>query len=241
MTEVSVKRQIKKLVELQKIDGEIYELKSELSGKPEIIAQFQSAFENSKNKLKSLEETAKSLVLKRKEQELNLKSKEDDISKYKTQLSQVKTNKEYTAKLAEIENVKADQSLIEEKILLSYEESDKITKEIEQERKRVAEQEKNFLTKKREIEDSMGQMEDRVKVLESQRKQIIQDVDKNYLSRYEKILSHKEGLAIAPVRGNTCGGCFMNITHQMINALKMHDQLVECEMCLRILYLEEDL
>ena len=32
----------------------------------------------------------------------------------------------------------------------------------------------------------------------------------------------------------------MNVTPQMINAIKMRDRLVECEMCSRILYLEED-
>ena len=33
----------------------------------------------------------------------------------------------------------------------------------------------------------------------------------------------------------------MNVTQQQINTIRMHDQLVECEMCQRILYIEDDL
>ena len=84
-------------------------------------------------------------------------------------------------------------------------------------------------------------MEDRVKVLESQRKQLLPGVDRVLLTRYEKVLAHKDGLGIAPITDNSCGGCHMNVPPQTINAIKMHDQLIECEICQRIMYLEDDL
>ena len=84
-------------------------------------------------------------------------------------------------------------------------------------------------------------MEDRVKVLTSQRQQAIEGIEETYLNRYERVLKHKEGLAIVPVQGTTCGGCYMNITPQMVNALKIRSELVECQKCSRILYFEEDL
>ena len=33
----------------------------------------------------------------------------------------------------------------------------------------------------------------------------------------------------------------MNVTPQMINQIKMHERLVFCESCARILYIEDDL
>jgi len=85
-------------------------------------------------------------------------------------------------------------------------------------------------------------LQDRAKVLESQKGQISPDIDSEFLNRYEKVLLHKNGLAIAPVlSGSTCGGCYMNVTPQMHNAMKMYDSLVSCELCSRILYSEEDL
>lgn len=105
----------------------------------------------------------------------------------------------------------------------------------------MMEEEKRFLAKKKDIEDQMALLNDRIKVLESQRHQRLVGVDQNILTRYEQLLNHKSGVAIVPVRGNTCGGCFMNVTNQMINMIKMHEQLIECEICSRVLYVEDDL
>jgi len=241
VSETSIQGQIKKLVEIQKLDSEIYDFKRQLEEKPIIIKELKEAFEKSQGRLKELEEQLKGVQLARKEKELELKSKEELIIKANQQLSQIKTNKEYSAKISEIENIKADQSVMEEKILASYDESDKVNSEIEKEKTVVAEKEKTFLDQKKEIEAQVKEIEDRIKVLRSQRERITPEIDNNFLRRYEKVLGHKEGLAIAAVRGNACGGCYMNLSPQVLNMIKMHDRIIECETCQRILYIEEDL
>jgi predicted nucleic acid-binding Zn-ribbon protein len=240
--EVPVKINLKKLIELQKIDSEIYDFKKELEQKPQQIEEINASFEALKATLKGFEDKLRSIQLDRKDKELSLKIFEDNIIKANSHLSQIKTNKEYTAKLSEIESIKADKSMIEEKILISMDEGDIIVKEIEKERLAVASEEKIFQAKKKEIEDQTKILEDRIKVLDTQRKQYLPDIDRNIMNRYEKVLQHKSGIAIVSViNGATCGGCFMNVTPQMINAIKMYTSLVECEMCSRILYLEDQL
>ena len=241
MQQLSVKDQLKKLVELQNLDGEIYALKKAAAEKPLFIEKLKEQFEGTKIRLKALEDKFKAALLDRKDKELNLKVKEEGIAKANVQLSQIKTNKEYTAKINEIEGIKADKSILEEKILISYDDSDKINADIDQEKRSVLEQEKIFTARKKEIEEEVMALEDRIKILEAQREELNPGIDKIYLNRYERILENKGGLAIVPVKRNTCGGCFMNITHQTINAIKMNDQMVECEICSRILYLEDDL
>lgn len=238
---VMIRDQIKKLIELQKVDSEIHDLKVDLKEKPELIAQLKGEFEKNRALLSGLEEKLKRIQLDRKNLELELKTKEEGITKANAKLSEIKTNKEYSAKLSEIESIKADKSIFEEKILVSYDAADAVQKEIDREKAVVGEQEKVFLSKRRKVEDEVRLMEDRIKVLGSQRKQALDGIDPNCLGRYERILQHKDGLAIAPLKGNSCGGCFMNVTQQQINAIKMHDQLVVCEMCQRILYIEDDL
>lgn len=240
MPEVSVLEQLRKLVELQKIDAQIYNFKKDLKEKPVCLAEIKQQFEDKKAGLKEIEDQYKSIQLKRNEQEGDLQSKEDAITKTNTQLSQIKTNKEYTARVTEIENMKADKSILEEKILLSYDEVDTIKDSIEKEKQSLADEEKKYLGEKRETEDSMKEIGDRIKVLESQRNRIFAEIDKTNLARYEKILANKEGLAIVPVTGSSCGGCFMNVPAQVINEIKMQERLIFCEMCARILYLQED-
>ncbi|MBU0467720.1 MAG: hypothetical protein KKF78_05120 [Candidatus Omnitrophica bacterium] len=241
MSDISVNDQIVKLVELQKIDYEIYDLKGQLEEKPALLEEKKELFEGKKAKLHELEEKLKTIQLGRKEQELELKVKEEGISKSNAQLSAIKTNKEYTAKISEIENIKADMSVIEDKILLSYEEFDRVNADVEKEKSNVAEEEKKYFSQKAEIEGEVKAIKDRIKVLESQKTQVGSEVDPAYLDMYEKILMRKNGLAIVPLNGSICGGCHLNVLPQEINNLKKKQELVYCEKCNRIIYLEEDL
>ena len=236
MTQISIKDQIKKLVDLQKIDAEIYNVNTGLTEKPAVIEELRKKFEVSKTHLNQLEEKFKGIQLKRKELELEMKAREDDIAKSNIQLTQLKTNKEYQIKLNEIASIKADKSIIEEKILLSYDEADAVQAEIGKEKVSVGAQEKQYLARKKEIEDDIKLMEDRVKVLESQRKQQLPGVDRVLLNRYEKVLAHKDGLGIAPINDNSCGGCHMELPPQTVNEIQLEEKLIICESCARILY-----
>lgn len=241
MPELTLRDQIKKLVALQKVDAEIYSLRDELKEKPQQIQALKEDFDKEKEKLNALEDTLKKIQLDRKEKELELQTKEGDIGKANSQLLQIKTNKEYTAKINEIESIKADKSQIEEKVLLFYEEADKVRAEAEEEKKVVAEKEKKYLADKKKIDDEINGLEKKIRDCESQRKDILPEINPNYLNRYEQLLSNRNGSAIVAVHSGSCGGCNMNLTAQMINALKMEDQLVECDTCSRILYLEEEI
>ena len=242
MPQATILDQIRKLVELQKLDEEIYRYRKELEEKPSYLAAVNAQFETKKANLKKLEEQSKNLVVARKALEVDLQSKEDAIAKANAQLSLLKTNKEYTAKMSEIESIKADKSQVEEKILLSYDEADNIISSINKEKGVVAEEEKKYLEQKKEIDNSLKEFEEKIRALETQRNQIVPDVPKANLERYEKILANKQGLAIVPVAGgNACGGCFMNVPAQVVNEIRTHDRLVLCERCARILYLQEEL
>ncbi len=242
MPQVSIREQVKKLVELQTVDVQIYNLKRELREKPAHLEELRVNCEQSKNGLKNLEENLKAIQVERKAEELELQTMEEGITKANTQLSSLKTNKEYQAKLVEIENIKADKSRIEEKIILMFDEGDEVNKLIDQEKTVVSEAEKKYSSQKKEVDDSILEIQEKLKKLDIQRQQIIPEIEKSNLSRYERILENKDGLAIVPVlKGNSCGGCFMNVPQQVINEMKMHERLICCEMCARLQYLEDDL
>jgi len=242
LSSANILEQLQKLLQLQKIDAEIYELKRQLKDKPAYLEELQKKFDAKRAILKALEEKVKTVLLARKSKEGDLKAKEELIAKTNSQLSLIKTNKEYTAKLTEIENIKADMSIIEEQILKSYDESDAVNAEVEKEKASFAVEEKKYQTEKKEIEDVIRSCQDRIKVFEAERQLGVPSVSKALLSRYEKILANKDGLAIVPIiDGHSCGGCYMNVPAQVVNEMTKHEDFVLCEMCARILYLKEDL
>jgi len=241
MTGQNLKDQLRKLIELQILDEEIFRFKRELREKPAEVEVLKQEFELKKVKLKSLEDKLKAVQVKQKELELDLKAKEERITKADGSLSLLKTNKEYQARLLEIENQKADKSIVEEKILMGYDEVDAAKKALDAEKVIVAQYEKDFNAKKKQVDDDVLVTNDQLKVKESQRSRIAPEVRPDYLNRYERILNNKDGLGIVKVVDHACGGCFMHLTEQALNELKKYEQLISCDQCARLLYLADDL
>ncbi|OGX18789.1 MAG: hypothetical protein A3K83_02495 [Omnitrophica WOR_2 bacterium RBG_13_44_8b] len=238
MPVTDLKQQLGNLVKLQTIDSEIYALKLEKDAKPQEIKALEAAFEEKKLHLAALEKNLLDFQKQRKERELELGSREESTKKLQTQLYSLKTNKEYQAMLQQIEQAKADASVIEDKILQLFEQADKIKTETEQEKQKLEQEEKVFQGQKKKIEDRIKEIDDRLSQLDAQRQQVIPDIDRKILSQYERILSNRDGLAIVTVKDNTCQGCNMFVPPQVINLIKMYERIITCEVCNRILYIE---
>jgi uncharacterized protein len=235
---VDLKSQISQLVHLQTIDSEIYVLKNEKELKPKEIEAIDAAFEEKKKHLAALEQTLLSFQKQRKDKELELASKEENTKKLETQLYQLKTNKEYQAMMQQIQDAKADASVIEDQILGLFEQGDKIKNDSSQEKQRLQEEEKAAEGQKKNIQDRIKEIDERIAQLEAQRKQIIPALDKKILTQYERILLNRDGLAIVSVKDNSCGGCNMFVPPQVINLIRMYECIITCEVCNRILYIE---
>ena len=118
---------------------------------------------------------------------------------------------------------------------------DAARKALEAEKAVVIQYEKEFNAKKKQVDDDVALINDQMKVKESQRGRVAPEVRPDCLSRYERVLKNKDGLGIVKVVNQSCGGCFMHITEQVMNELKKYEQIIACDQCARILYLADDL
>jgi uncharacterized protein len=241
VAETNVKILIKKLIALQKIDGQAFQIKKDLRDKPGLLKELTLQFDGKKTRLRELEDRSRSAQVAAKTMEGELKSQEDVIAKTNSQLSLLKTNREYQAMMTEIEGMKAKKSQIEEKLLSAFDEVDGLKKQAEEEKAALAKDEAQYQQDRQTIEVDIKVGEEKLRALTAQRSQYLEGIDRATLSRYEKILAGKEGLAIVPLQNGSCGGCFMNMPQQVINDIRMHERLIYCEMCARILFLEDDL
>lgn len=237
MGSIDLKSQLNALIRLQEIDSQIYRLNDEKDAKPKEIEALKACLEEKKQKLADLEQASLELQKQRKEKELELAAKEEGVKKLQTQLYSLKTNKEYQAMLQQIEGTKADASVIEDSILSLFDKADKKKNEIEQERKIFQEEEKRVNAQVKGIEERVKEITGLLGQLDSQRKQIIPDIDKKILAQYERILQSRDGLAIVTVQDDACRGCNMQVPPQVVNLIKMYERIVTCEICNRILYI----
>lgn len=239
MDTINLKEQLSNLLRLQAIDSQIHIINRQKAHIPQEIKVLEDAFESKKQGLADLEKIASDMQKQKKDKESELTVKDEAAKKLQTQLFQLKTNKEYQAMLQQINDSKADSSVIEDKILQLMEQADKIRSDIDAEKRKVQEEEKKFAREKDNLQMKIKEADDRLSQLAAQRKQNIPDIDPKILSQYERILDNRDGLALVGVKNNSCQGCNMFVPPQVINLIKMYEQIVTCEMCNRILYTDD--
>ncbi len=240
MPTVDLKSQLSNLIKLQGVDSELYSLRAEKAAKPEELKVVEASFEAKKANLSELDKKSADFQKQRKDKELELATKDEAMKKLQGQLYSLKTNKEYQTMLQQIQDAKADASVVEDKILELFDKADAVKVEVEKEKIKLKDEEKVFLTEKKKVDDRIKEIDDRLAQLDVQRKQATQEVDPKILSQYERILTSRDGLAIVTVKGNSCGGCNMFVPPQVINLIKMYEHIITCEMCNRILYIDEN-
>jgi len=59
------------------------------------------------------------------------------------------------------------------------------------------------------------------------------------LPLYDRLMKTKDGMAIAPERDGRCGGCHMKLIASSVVAAQSGREVVRCENCGRILFVEE--
>lgn len=236
---MNLKAELENLIRLQEIDTQIYSLRFEKAAKPAQIKALEEAFEAKKAHLLELEKNALELAKQKKEREAELTAKEESTVKLQGQLYSLKTNKEYQTMLQQIQDSKVDASVIEDKILELMDKADALKIEVDKEKLKVKDEEKQSAAEKAKVELRIKEIDDSLSRLEGQRKQVTPDLNPKIMAQYERILLSREGLAIVRVKGNSCGGCNMFVPPQVINLIRMYERIITCEVCNRILYIEE--
>lgn len=230
--------QIRVLTELQKIDAKIFELRRSLEAFPAKKKAIETQLAAAKTRFAAAEDNLKKLQVKQKELENDVLTKENQAKKYQQQQAAVKTNQEYAALTKEIQNTAADKSLIEDQILKLMDEVEAEKKAIQDEKKVLAESEARVKQELDVIAKESASIAAEIETLSAGRKQHTPNVAPDTLAQYEKILTKRGGVALALLRGESCGGCGLAFPPQTVNEIKMKESMIFCESCSRIVYEE---
>ncbi|MBL7073390.1 MAG: hypothetical protein ISS33_06430 [Candidatus Omnitrophica bacterium] len=233
---VNIKEEIKKLVEVQKLDAEKYDLQSMLETFPEKIQEMDVLLEAKKNEAQNTGEELKTLQVLKNEKETEMQIKEEKINKHKTDLYKIKNNKEYTALEQEIKSIEADVSILEEEIIGYF---DKIEEAriLSEKNKTAFEMEgKKIEQKKTEIAAEEKELTEKLIKIDNARSSLTKDIAPRILEVYERIIKNKGRIALAKVNGDFCGGCNMQLRPQIVNDAKLQKNIVSCENCGRMIY-----
>jgi hypothetical protein len=231
--------QLKSLIQLQKIDNEIVELERGKAAIPQQIESGKAGIKEKQAQLKKAQDILAELQKKRKDLENDVIVENDHIAKTKTKLGLVKTNKEYSAILSEVDTVKEKILILEDQELELMEVLEKKEKELPPLKSNCKEQEEIFNTYKLKKEAEAERTEKELEVIRPRRSQVASSLDTKLLGQYNKLFKARDGLVVVLIHENVCQGCHQQILPQQVIDVKMGETINSCEQCLRILYWEE--
>jgi uncharacterized protein len=233
--------QLQTLIELQGFDARIAALEAEASRLPKQIEALQASLADAKKQLEGLKVRVDAA---RKE----LRAKEKDLeviaakrAKLEARLYEVKTNKEYSAALLEIEESKQEKAKTEEEILALMELQERLGVDVREAETRFKTREEQARQDESVVRKKLAAVEQELTGVRSERKGRAKDLPVGLLSDYDRLLRARNGVAVAAVGATAiCGGCRVTIRPQAIQELKSAiTAMMRCESCGRYLYWQE--
>jgi predicted nucleic acid-binding Zn-ribbon protein len=227
---------IEKLLVLQDRDRRIAQLKAERTRIPEQTAATEESLKAGSARLDSLRDQAKHIEADRKKLEIDVEAKRGQITKYRMQLSLIKSNTEYQALLKEIAKAEQEIDAIETRELEVMEKSDELQPAVKQEQAALKEITVKAEAERADLQKRSAMIEQELVKLQTERETLVKEADPDALYRYERLMHSKSDFAVVPIRNGNCGGCHLNIPPQLVHNAKNGTTLTSCDYCGRILY-----
>ncbi|PYM35657.1 MAG: hypothetical protein DME17_11885 [Candidatus Rokuibacteriota bacterium] len=230
-------RELQLLIDLQALDTRIGGLEREAARLPKEIEAIQASVSAARSTLEAtkarLDTTKKSIRTKEKDLDVSAAKR----AKAEARLYEVKTNKEYSAVLAEIEEIKQEKSRIEEEILTLMETQERLTADIRDSDAQLKHAETEGKVTEAVVREKLRTVENELAGLRNERASLAAGVPPAVLAEYDKLLKARGGLAVVQaLPSQICAGCRMAIRPQAILELRTQIQLIHCESCGRYLY-----
>lgn len=135
----------------------------------------------------------------------------------------------------EMDNLKKQQTSIEDNMLILMEELEEMER-LANEQEEAAKGKKEELARaEQSFRESTASFTTELDGLKSKREKIIETLEEGLWKTYLELLENKDGIAIVKILKGNCGGCFMNLPESIVKRVQQRD-LEFCNNCGRILY-----
>jgi predicted nucleic acid-binding Zn-ribbon protein len=228
---------LEKLVRLHHAEAESRRLEGELAQVPRIRQELDARLAAERARLEAAKAALDATTKARKAHEAAVQDLETKRSKYKGQLMDVKTNKEYTAMLHEIEAVERDIRAREDQILEEMERMETLAQDVKREEAEYKTIEAEAKREKAEVDARETTLKGQAQKAAAERDAALASVPEDVRARYERI-ARLRGTGVAEARDGVCQTCHVKLRVQVWAEVRKNESVVECDSCSRILYFE---
>lgn len=226
---------IEQLGALQAVDAGIQALTDELERLPRNLAAAKQDQAAVQEKLDRAQEERDELLKKRRALEQEIQAADQNVIKYENDKIKVKTNEEFRALNNQIEKEKEKKSELEDAVLLSYEDEEKVAVVVNRLTEELGGVSQAVAQREKELNERAAEDAKRLEELKTRREEILKTFDPKVHAKYENIRRSKGATAVVPIMRGACGGCHTQQPPQKVNEVRKKLALQHCEFCGRFL------
>jgi predicted nucleic acid-binding Zn-ribbon protein len=228
---------LEKLVRLHHVDSALKLVGSQLAAIPLLRQEIDDHLARDGSHLEGAKAALEGSLKARRQNEASVQDLETKRSKYKGQLMEVKTNKEYTAVLHEIEGVERDIKAREDVILEEMEKAEALGLDVKREEADFKAVEADAKKEKADLDARAATLLAEAQRLGKERDEVAASVPEESLALYTRIAKQR-GTGVAEAREGMCQSCHVRMRVQIWVEVRKNDQIFQCESCSRVLFYE---
>ncbi len=243
-------RQLDTVVALQQALDKLTELDESLAGVPPEMRELHDEYTARKAEIDALEATIQEAETQRRAAEAGSQDCDVRLAHFQKQVNRVRTQREYSAILQEIDTVRAESRAFEEQALAAMEQQENAESELAPLREAFTEIDAQYAVEAEKWEEARPGVEQQAESTRARIAELRESLPPGSLAVFERLYERTGGQALAQVapvdrgiaRGPemwNCLACHYNVRPQSVVEIRNHGALVHCDSCKRLLYIEE--
>lgn len=228
---------VEKLWELQSVLSALNEREKQMSVKPESFAEIDREYQKANEEVTRLEGQIEALGKERRRVDGELSDQQELLKKYQGQLMQVKNQQQYAAAWKEIDATRKHVKDLEESVLKNMTEADGFQQQVDERAAGHGALQERYDAAHAEWQHSLSDLRGEAEQLKARAAKIEATLPERLKNEFQRIYKQRQQVAVTHVVNDSCNSCRTRVRPALAQQLKRGD-LVHCEGCHRILYLE---
>lgn len=227
---------LQQLIQLQEVDSSAERARRRLAELPAAEEALKARAAERAAEVAGVKQRMAVTQAERRELEKELAMLQGRLSKFKGQLMEVKTNKEYQAMQKELAGAEQDIRSHEDRLLDHMEAAESLAAGLKSAEAALKADQTEIAREAQALDAERATIDLDLRQASERRSAIVATVSSEALAIFERIAYGRKGLAVAEARDGLCTVCHVRLRPQVFNEVRRNDAINQCDSCTRILY-----
>ena len=234
-----MKAELSKLIELQKTDTNLRRLKQALETADERRAEIEQEFEQHAFSIREIQKKRDDLNASRADLEKQIAENKTYLERAERNLKHAQNSKEYETAMRETDALQKQISAFETQIVEVMDEVERVEKELEERADEINSHDAKRDAALSEFDSQIVANKTEFDSETAHRATAFATLPERLAHVYDRMAQRsRDGIAVAEVINGSCSACYMQLRPQVQVNVKKGDEIITCESCTRILYIQ---